>query len=52
MQMLQDEVQVSNQLTNDDEVWDDMGNRVVTWSLSFAIAGLLAISFLINFFLI
>ena len=50
--MLQDEVQISEPLTTEDEVWDEWGNRVVTWSLSLAIAGLVFISFLINFFLI
>lgn len=50
--MLQDEVQISEPLTTEDEAWDEWGNRVVTWSLSLAIAGLVFISFLINFFLI
>ena len=51
--MLQDEVGVSESLTSDDDdVWDEWGNRIVTWSLSLAIAGLVGISFFINFFLV
>ena len=50
--MLQDEVQVSEPLSTDDEVWDEWGNRIVTWSLSLAIAGLVFLSFFINFFLV
>ena len=50
--MLQEEVQVNEQLTSDEEVWDEWGNRFVTWSLSAAIAVLVSMSFLINFFLV
>lgn len=50
--MLQDEVQVNEQLIGDEEVWDEWGNRLVTWSLIAAIVGLVFTSFLINFFLV
>lgn len=50
--MLQDEVQASEPLTTDEEIWDEWGNKVVTWSLSLAITGLIGISFVINFFLV
>ena len=50
--MLQDEVQVDKTITSDEEVWDAWGNRLVTWSLTVAIMGLVLTSFMINFFLI
>ena len=50
--MLQEEVQANEPLASEEEVWDGWENRLVTWSLTAAIAALVFTSLLINFFLV
>ena len=50
--MLQKEMQANNELLDETNNFDDWANKVVTWSLSIAIAGLVFIGMVINFFLV
>ena len=50
--MLQDEVEANESLASEEEVWDGWENKLVTWSLTAAIAALIFTSLLINFFLV
>lgn len=50
--MLQKEMQADDKLFEDTDNFDDWGSKVVTWSLSLAIAGLVFVGMVINFFLI
>jgi len=50
--MLQKEMQASDELFDEANNLDDWANKIVTLSLSMAIAGLVAIGLIINFFFV
>ena len=50
--MLPKNMQASDELFNDSNDFDEWTNKVVTWSLSLAITGLVFLGMLINFFLV
>lgn len=50
--MLQKEMQANDELLDELHNIDDWANKVVTWILSIAIAGLVFIGMIINFFLV
>jgi len=50
--MLQKDMQANGELFDESNNFDDWAHKVVTWSLSIAIAGLVFIGMLINFFFV
>ncbi|MGD8484119.1 MAG: hypothetical protein PVJ63_02525 [Thioalkalispiraceae bacterium] len=50
--MLEKEMQANDELFDDMDHLDDWTNKIVTWSLSVAIAGLVFVGMFINFFLV
>lgn len=50
--MLQKEMQANDELFDEPDNFDDWGSKVVTWSLSLAIAALVFVGMMINFFLV
>lgn len=50
--MLQKDMQANDELFDESHNLDDWANKVVTWSLNIAIAGLVFIGMLINFFFV